>query len=163
MRPVVIRGGRVVDPSQKMDGVLDVLLADGTPWLGNQTTDLTGGAFVEIPVGDTSEQLLSIVGGAGFTKRNRSYSNQLPYSFDFRVHRPAHVTGLIGRVGVFGVIPLSTDPLKGVPLASLTSMGSGGSFITGSTAASRTVVPSDERSATGTFQLCAGSVTPAVL
>lgn len=29
MRPVIIRGGRVVDPSQKMDGVLDVLLVDG--------------------------------------------------------------------------------------------------------------------------------------
>ena len=29
MRPVLIRGGRVVDPSQKLDTVLDVLLADG--------------------------------------------------------------------------------------------------------------------------------------
>lgn len=29
MRPVFIRGGRVVDPSQKLDAVLDVLLADG--------------------------------------------------------------------------------------------------------------------------------------
>ncbi|HST58546.1 MAG TPA: dihydroorotase [Longimicrobium sp.] len=29
MRPVIIRGGRVVDPSLKMDAVLDVLLADG--------------------------------------------------------------------------------------------------------------------------------------
>jgi dihydroorotase len=29
MRPLVIRGGRVVDPSQKLDAVLDVLLADG--------------------------------------------------------------------------------------------------------------------------------------
>jgi dihydroorotase len=29
MRPVIIRGGRVVDPSQKLDAVLDVLLADG--------------------------------------------------------------------------------------------------------------------------------------
>ena len=29
MRPVLIRGGRVVDPSQTMDSVVDVLLADG--------------------------------------------------------------------------------------------------------------------------------------
>ncbi len=29
MRPTIIRGGRVVDPSLKMDAVLDVLLADG--------------------------------------------------------------------------------------------------------------------------------------
>ena len=29
MRPVLIRGGRVVDPSQKMDAVLDVFLRDG--------------------------------------------------------------------------------------------------------------------------------------
>jgi dihydroorotase len=29
MRPVLIRGGRVVDPSQRLDAVLDVLLADG--------------------------------------------------------------------------------------------------------------------------------------
>jgi dihydroorotase len=29
MRPVLIRGGRVVDPSQKLDAALDVLLADG--------------------------------------------------------------------------------------------------------------------------------------
>jgi dihydroorotase len=29
MRPMLIRGGRVVDPSQKLDAVLDVLLADG--------------------------------------------------------------------------------------------------------------------------------------
>ena len=29
MRPMLIRGGRVVDPSQKLDAVLDVLLVDG--------------------------------------------------------------------------------------------------------------------------------------
>ena len=29
MRPMLIRGGRVVDPSQKMDAVADVLIADG--------------------------------------------------------------------------------------------------------------------------------------
>jgi dihydroorotase len=29
MRPILLRGGRVVDPSQKMDTALDVLLADG--------------------------------------------------------------------------------------------------------------------------------------
>ena len=29
MRPLLIRGGRIVDPSQKLDAVLDLLLADG--------------------------------------------------------------------------------------------------------------------------------------
>jgi dihydroorotase len=30
VRPVLIRGGRVVDPTQRLDAVLDILLADGT-------------------------------------------------------------------------------------------------------------------------------------
>ncbi|HEX2207781.1 MAG TPA: amidohydrolase family protein, partial [Longimicrobium sp.] len=46
MRPVLIRGGRVVDPSQGIDGVLDVLLADGLVGRVGERLDAPEGAEV---------------------------------------------------------------------------------------------------------------------
>jgi dihydroorotase len=43
-RPIVIRGGRVVDPSLKMDAVLDVLLADGVVARVGERLDAPEGA-----------------------------------------------------------------------------------------------------------------------
>jgi dihydroorotase len=43
-RPIVIRGGRVVDPSQKMDAVVDVLLADGVVARVGERLDAPEGA-----------------------------------------------------------------------------------------------------------------------
>ncbi|HEX6912471.1 MAG TPA: amidohydrolase family protein, partial [Longimicrobium sp.] len=44
MRPVIVRGGRVVDPSQKLDAVLDVLLADGVVARVGERLDAPEGA-----------------------------------------------------------------------------------------------------------------------
>jgi dihydroorotase len=44
MRPTIIRGGRVVDPSLKMDAVLDVLLADGVVARVGERLDAPEGA-----------------------------------------------------------------------------------------------------------------------
>jgi dihydroorotase len=44
MRPVLIRGGRVVDPSQGIDGVMDVLLADGLVARVGENLDAPEGA-----------------------------------------------------------------------------------------------------------------------
>jgi len=46
VRPVLIRGGRVVDPSQKMDAALDVLLADGAVARVGERLDAPEGAEV---------------------------------------------------------------------------------------------------------------------
>ncbi|HZG43628.1 MAG TPA: amidohydrolase family protein, partial [Longimicrobium sp.] len=44
MRPLLIRGGRVVDPSRKLDAVLDVLLADGRVAAVGERIDAPEGA-----------------------------------------------------------------------------------------------------------------------
>ena len=107
-------------------------LNDNTPFVGNQTTDITGGAFLELPLGDTSEREAALVFGLGFSKRSKSFANQLPYSAELRVSRPK-TEGLIGRVGIYGTLPMGDDPLQGLALSNQVTLGSGGSFLTGST------------------------------
>ena len=46
MRPVLVRGGRVVDPSQKVDAALDLLLADGKVASLGENLDAPEGAEV---------------------------------------------------------------------------------------------------------------------
>ncbi|HEY0021690.1 MAG TPA: dihydroorotase [Longimicrobium sp.] len=46
MRPLLIRGGRVVDPSQKLDAVADVLLADGRVVAVGERLDAPEGAEI---------------------------------------------------------------------------------------------------------------------
>ena len=46
MRPLLIRGGRVVDPSQKLDAVADVLLADGRVAAVGERIDAPEGAGI---------------------------------------------------------------------------------------------------------------------
>ena len=43
-RPLLFKGGRVVDPSQKLDGVLDLLLVDGVVAALGENVDPAAGA-----------------------------------------------------------------------------------------------------------------------
>ena len=99
--------------------------AQQTPWLGDATTDLTAGGFLSAPLLDRKSSLLSLGGGAGYTRRNGGYSAAVPWMASAKYL--AKDSGIQFSLGMDGAYSLQTDKSKN----SASAIGSGGSFMTG--------------------------------
>ena len=101
---------------------------NGTPYMGDGSTDLTGAAFLELPFGSAGDWYLE--GGAGFTWRSNGFSAAVPYAFILR--RDPGQSGVVLEGGVHGQFSLKTDKAtQDSTLAASTAseqlLGSGGS------------------------------------
>lgn len=99
-----------------------------TPFLGDGTTDLTGGAFITLPVADLADDDLLLVGGAGYTHRSDGFSSAVPYSAVLELNPRGE--GFLGNLGGYGISSLSTDKSNSANLTNTTanSYGTGGSY-----------------------------------
>jgi hypothetical protein len=77
----------------------------GNAYLGDGTIDVTGGGFLEFPLGSSGEIYLE--GGGGYTYRSKGFSACLPYSL--KLKRDPAVKGLMYEAGVTGQLSLKTD------------------------------------------------------
>lgn len=98
------------------------LLARNQPFLGDGSTDMSGGAFAHIPVQKDDRNAWIVSVGGGFTSRTDGFSSAIPYS--------AHIAntrldpGLTAQAGVYGFQSLNTDSAGSKSLA-----GTGGSMM----------------------------------
>jgi hypothetical protein len=99
-----------------------------TPAQGDGSLDITGGAFITIPLQETEERIFSLNGGLGFTHRSSHFSSQIPWTVT-GTYAPKK-SGFLVAASFFGNTSLKTDTtvLKANTNGFLTS--SGGSFIT---------------------------------
>lgn len=107
--------------------------ANLTPYLGDQSMDFSGGVLVTGRVWETKGADFLLVAGGGYTYRTQGFSAALPWSANL-AYSPKR-GGLNASVGLNGFQSLSTDSRFGSSGAatdsSITSPGTGGSFITG--------------------------------
>jgi len=97
-------------------------VTSGVPFLGEQTFDLTGGAFLRVPFGASQSDYWTVDLGSGLTWRSGGYSLSIPAFVELQ-----HITdrqGLVGKTSVQGHFALGTDSN---PLPSATN-GAGGSY-----------------------------------
>lgn len=105
--------------------------ANLTPYLGDGTIDITGGAFVTIPIYSTREYSFSTRMGAGFTYRTANFSSAIPWSFSTQYYPQKE--GIFVNVTAFGLTSLRNDPNGISSLTIRSSAGAGGSFFIGGT------------------------------
>jgi hypothetical protein len=74
-------------------------------YMGDGTTDMTGGLFVELPLSTSHETYLEFGGGA--TYRNKGFSAAIPYSVLLK--RDPEGSGLLLELGMMGQLSLKTD------------------------------------------------------
>ncbi|NDG84263.1 MAG: hypothetical protein EBX52_04395 [Proteobacteria bacterium] len=79
--------------------------AGNSLYMGDGTVDVTGGAFLEIPLGSGRETWLEF--GGGYTYRSKGFSAAVPYSALVK-HDPEG-GGLLIEAGVMGQFSLKTD------------------------------------------------------
>ena len=79
--------------------------ANNSLYMGDGTTDVTGGLFLEIPLSSSHETYLEF--GGGYTYRNKGFSSAIPYSA--LVKRDPEGSGLLLELGVMGQFSLKTD------------------------------------------------------
>jgi hypothetical protein len=96
------------------------------PYLGDQSTDVTAGAFATVPALVFASSRVLLVGGAGYTFRSAQFSSAVPWSVT-AWYLPDS-TGLFASVSGLGAYSLSTDPRGDVPAAPNASLGTGNSF-----------------------------------
>jgi len=77
----------------------------GKAYLGDESVDITGGAFVEFPLGSKREFYLE--GGAGYTYRSKGFSACVPYSL--KIKRDPIQKGWVLEAGAIGQMSLNTD------------------------------------------------------
>jgi hypothetical protein len=99
------------------------------PPLGDGTTDITGGAFVTIPVYSLKTSDFSVTGGAGYTYRTSSYSSAVPWSASAAL--TPRQTGFKAQLSALGFESLRNDPRAQSLTTSSTiqSAAAGGSFM----------------------------------
>jgi hypothetical protein len=100
-----------------------VSVANRTPNLGDGTLDITGGAFLHLPITSTKSQVLSTLMGGGYTFRNGGFSSAVPWSA--RMDYTPIKSGFHFGAGGVGNLSLQND------VTLRTSNGTGGSFISG--------------------------------
>lgn len=98
------------------------LAARNQPFLGDGSTDISGGAFAQIPIQKDERASWSIHAGAGYTNRTDGFSAAIPYSLFIQNSRLD--PGLIAQAGVYGFQSLSNDSTGTKSLA-----GTGGSMM----------------------------------
>ena len=99
-------------------------IADAKPFLGDGSTDITGGAFLEIPLPTLSRDFY-LETGAGYTFRSKGYSATVPWSVLLK--REPLQNGFIFALGGRGTYSLETDKTSASVATSDTTIGGGGS------------------------------------
>ncbi len=105
-------------------------LLDGSLFMGDETIDMTFGAFAEIPVSQGVNHLLYLDGGAGYTYRSLGYSALIPWNVQLK--RYPIQEGMLFSAGARGTIPLTASNASLSQLDSDRSRGAAGSFVVGS-------------------------------
>ncbi|MGZ6371003.1 MAG: hypothetical protein ACXWPM_09660 [Bdellovibrionota bacterium] len=103
-----------------------------TPYLGDQSFDITGGIFATIPLLTTARgDTLLINGGGGYTFRTGGYSMEIPYSLLFKFQ--PRTSGFVASLGALGQFALNTDSrgINSLAAAIAASAGTGGDFASG--------------------------------
>jgi hypothetical protein len=100
-----------------------------SPALGDGSTDLTGGAFVEASLFENPQVELSSKVGAGYTYRTKLFSAALPWIYSIQV-KPRS-SSWIAEIMTFGILSLRTDPYGFIPQSFRNNYDSGGSFMIG--------------------------------
>ena len=106
--------------------------SNGTPDLGDQSMDLTVGAFAEFRLSQGKGGKMTGIAGVGYQHRSGGFSSAIPWSLDAR-YLPRD-SGFLGSIGFYGQQSLSTDDRANNNVLVTTSAageGSGGSFVTG--------------------------------
>ena len=103
--------------------------ANGLPFLGDSSTDITVGGFLTAPLTTGAERSWRAIAGAGYTLRSASFSSAVPWSATLET-RPSDGRGVIFSAGVAGFQSLNNDP-RGSTVISASSVTpeSGGSFL----------------------------------
>jgi hypothetical protein len=94
-----------------------------SPYLGDGSTDFTGGGFIEIPL---PMKYFSVEAGAAFTKRSYGYSSAIPWSVMIK-HDPLY--GFLFSAGLRGQVSLQTDATTPANAISDQTIGGGGSYL----------------------------------
>jgi len=103
--------------------------ANGLPFLGDSSTDITVGGFLTAPISTGAERAWSAVAGAGYTIRSASFSSAVPWSVELNT-RPTDDRGMTFSVGGAGFQSLKNDPRANAAISASTfSPESGGSFL----------------------------------
>ena len=125
----VYRGNLQLDLQLQLDfpAYSNVTRTDGTPYLGDATTDFTFGAFVALPLAPSRRDRFQLEGGLGYTFRNASFSSALPWSIG--VDYSPYERGIMLNAKILGLQSLRTDPNASAGLATPASQGAGGSFV----------------------------------
>jgi hypothetical protein len=79
--------------------------ANNALYMGDGTTDVTGGLFFELPLSSSHETYLEFGGGA--TYRTKGFSSAIPYSVLLK--RDPEGSGLMLEIGAMGQTSLKTD------------------------------------------------------
>ena len=103
-------------------------LTEKLPYLGDGSTDFTGGPFIRVPViHSDNDTEFDIFGGAGYTYRTSNFSAAVPWAAGAKFFPEKSPVGFNANIGVYGIQSLKTDPVN--PLTGQRdSNGSGGSL-----------------------------------
>lgn len=103
--------------------------ANLTAHLGDQTLDVTAGAFLTARIADRPGGKLLLVSGAGYTWRSNSYSAAIPWSVSLQ-YTP-RLSRFIGSLSALGSWSLQNDPRANVAAfnSSTYSTSTGGSYM----------------------------------
>jgi hypothetical protein len=123
--------GVAIDAQAQVDFPLydNKALQTNGPGLGDGTVDITGGAFLTVPLLTTRDSWLLLTGGGGFTWRSSSFSSAIPWSLAASFSPMEE--GVFGGVAILGLQSLRNDPRAASISAtsSALSAATGGSFI----------------------------------
>jgi hypothetical protein len=104
--------------------------ANLTPYLGDGTTDVTGGFLATVPIHRGKMETFSLVAGGGYTYRTLGFSSAIPWSAVLR-YDPSFNEGFFANLGGMGIMSLNTDPSGVLTSVPRSSAGAGGSFYIG--------------------------------
>jgi len=106
--------------------------ANLTPYLGDGSTDFTGGLIGGVPILVNKSNAFSAQAGAGYTYRTLNFSGAIPWTGRF-LYKP-YKDGITVSVGIVGLTSLKTDPNASSPSTvalARSSTGIGGNFFVG--------------------------------
>ncbi len=99
---------------------------NNTPFLGDGSVDITGGAFLSFPLSKKPESSFLILGSGGLTWRTGGFSAALPWSLFVQYSHEESWSAKLGGVGFYS---LKTDPNGVSGNTGSAGSGGGGSFI----------------------------------
>ncbi len=100
---------------------------DKIPFLGDGSTDITGGGFLTFTLLTTDDARILTTLGTGYTYRTSDFSSAIPYSA--LANLVPRKSGLLATFGFVGMQSLQTDSQPGATAEGGDSSGTGGSFM----------------------------------